>query len=133
MCFVNGAVHWLGYRERNNGEYSVVFLGFDLSAEEFFEINFSKSSSSLGPFDLLVMKYGESSIAVTTNRIVVELWVMKEKNGEVWLHMHNAKMATFDLNSQQMEASLYLNSQRNDLHEVDVRANYYLSKVIWRV
>ncbi|KAK8492206.1 hypothetical protein V6N11_031195 [Hibiscus sabdariffa] len=78
MCFVNGAVHWLGYRERNNGEYSVVFLGFDLSAEEFFEINFSKSSSSLGPFDLLVMKYGESSIAVTTNRIVVELWVMKE-------------------------------------------------------
>ncbi|KAL4377578.1 hypothetical protein GQ457_02G032510 [Hibiscus cannabinus] len=42
------------------------------------------------------------------------------KNEEVLLHMHNAKMASLDLNSQQMEASLNSNSQEIELHVVDV-------------
>ncbi|KAK9006826.1 hypothetical protein V6N11_019157 [Hibiscus sabdariffa] len=45
------------------------------------------------------------------------------KNGEVLLHMGNAKMAALDLNSQQMEASLYLNNQQIELHAVDIRAD----------
>ncbi|KAK8558892.1 hypothetical protein V6N12_042184 [Hibiscus sabdariffa] len=153
LNFVNGAVHWSGYRERNNGEYSHAILGFDLSAEEFFEINFPESSSGF-PFDLSIMKYGESSIAVTTCPIDVELelWVMKKygvveswtkvltlhrdpvyawipkvlvfkKNGEFLLQMNDAKMASLDLNSQQMEASLYLNSQQIELHVVDFGAD----------
>ncbi|KAK8549133.1 hypothetical protein V6N12_062031 [Hibiscus sabdariffa] len=27
LCFVNGVVHWSGYRERNNGEYNHAILG----------------------------------------------------------------------------------------------------------
>ncbi|KAK9016742.1 hypothetical protein V6N11_079236 [Hibiscus sabdariffa] len=41
------------------------------------------------------------------------------KNGKVLLHMHNAKMASLDLNSQQMETSLDLNSEQTELHVVD--------------
>ncbi|KAK8503644.1 hypothetical protein V6N12_024816 [Hibiscus sabdariffa] len=154
LHFVNGAVHWLGFRKRNNGAFSHAILGFDLSAEEFFEINLPESFSSLGPFDLSIMEYGKSFIAVTTHQIAVvfqELWVMKEygvveswtkvltlhtgprswipdvlgfrKNGEVLLHMGIAKMVALDLNSQQMEASLYLNSQQIVLLAVDVGAD----------
>ncbi|KAL4377643.1 hypothetical protein GQ457_02G032080 [Hibiscus cannabinus] len=144
-----------GYRKRNNGEYSHTILGFGLSVEEFFEINFPESLSGLGPFNISIMEYRESFIAVATHRIAAvfqELWVMKEygvveswtkvltlhtgpqyawipevlgfrKNGEVLLHMGNAKMAALDLNSQQMEAPLYLNSQQIELHAVDVGAD----------
>ncbi|KAL4376894.1 hypothetical protein GQ457_02G032200 [Hibiscus cannabinus] len=137
LHFVNGAVHWSGFRERNNGEYIHAILGFGLS-----------------PFDLSIMEYGESLIVVATHRIAIvflELWVMKEygvveswtkvltlhtgprswiqevlgfrKNGKVLLHMGNAKMAALDLNSQQMEALLYLNNQQIELHAVDVGVN----------
>ncbi|GMI79441.1 hypothetical protein like AT3G06240 [Hibiscus trionum] len=81
LPFVNGAVHWSGYRERNNGEYSHAILGFDFSAEEFFEMNFPESFSGWDPKNLAIFKYGESSIAVTarpTGGEFRELWVMKE-------------------------------------------------------
>ncbi|KAK8484021.1 hypothetical protein V6N12_003696 [Hibiscus sabdariffa] len=128
MPFVNGAVHWLGHWEINNGKESNGILGFELSAEEFFQVSFPKSLILSRPFDLSIVKYGESSIAVSTHppdAELHELWIMKEvlgfwKNGEVLLHMHNAKMASLDLNSQQMKASLDLNSQQVELHVVDV-------------
>ncbi|KAK9007031.1 hypothetical protein V6N11_019359 [Hibiscus sabdariffa] len=125
MPFVNGAVHWLGHWEINNGKESNGILGFELSAEEFFQVSFPKSLILSRPFDLSIVKYGESSIAVSTHppdAELHELWIMKEygMNGEVLLHMHNAKMASLDLNSQQMKASLDLNSQQVELHVVDV-------------
>ncbi|KAK9032783.1 hypothetical protein V6N11_017826 [Hibiscus sabdariffa] len=136
--FVNGALHWLGYQKRNNDEYSNVILGFDLSAEEFFEISLSESLSGLHYMDLSsTKKYGESSIAVLRRESgyteLFEWWVMKEygvfeswtklltldfeyiprnwfprvlgfrKNRQVLLHVANGRMASLDLNSQQME------------------------------
>ncbi|KAK9016760.1 hypothetical protein V6N11_079254 [Hibiscus sabdariffa] len=78
--FVNGAVHWIGYQKRNNVGFTNVILGFDLSAEEFFEISLPESLIGLGPMDLLTMKYGESSIAVlkSDRGSEDELWVMKD-------------------------------------------------------
>ncbi|KAK9006825.1 hypothetical protein V6N11_019156 [Hibiscus sabdariffa] len=128
LSFVNGAVHWSGYQEGNNGEYSHAILGFDLSAEEFFEINFPESFSTF-PLDLSIMKYGESSITVTKHRDPGYAWIPKvlvfRKNGEFFLQMNSAKMASLDLNSQQMEmeASLYLNSQQMEFHVVDFGAD----------
>ncbi|GMI79455.1 CONSTITUTIVE EXPRESSER OF PR GENES 1, CONSTITUTIVE EXPRESSER OF PR GENES 30 [Hibiscus trionum] len=81
LPFVNGAVHWLGYRERNNDEYSHAILGFDFSVEDFFEMNFPESFSGWGPYNLSIEKYGESSIAVIARPAdgeLHELWVMKE-------------------------------------------------------
>ncbi|GMI79458.1 hypothetical protein HRI_001615100 [Hibiscus trionum] len=67
LPFVNGAIHLLGYRERNDGGYKHAILGFDLSAEEFFELNLPDSLVGLCPFNLSIMKYGESSIAVSAH------------------------------------------------------------------
>ncbi|KAL4376675.1 hypothetical protein GQ457_02G032150 [Hibiscus cannabinus] len=155
MTFVNGALHSLGNQERNDDEYSHAILGFDLSAESFFEINLPESLVGLCPVDLSIMNYGESSIAVSIDPLrgqLHELWVMKEygvveswtkvltldgfqlcacipsvlgfrKNGEVLLRVRKVKMASLDLNSQQMGASLQLNCQQIDLHGVDVGAD----------
>ncbi|KAK9016765.1 hypothetical protein V6N11_079259 [Hibiscus sabdariffa] len=130
LPFVNGAVHWIGYQKRNNVRSTNVILGFDLSAEEFFEISLPESLIGLGPMDLSTMKYGESSIAVLKRDPgnVHELWVMKEygvvgswtkvlklnrrwfpdilgfrKNGEVLVQLDYGKLASLDLNCQQME------------------------------
>ncbi|KAK9007045.1 hypothetical protein V6N11_019373 [Hibiscus sabdariffa] len=134
--FVNGAVHWIGYQKRNSGVFTNAILGFDLSAEEFFEISLPESLIGLGPMVLSTIKYGESSIAVL-KRIraneswdLAELWVMKEygvvgswtkvltstlhrkwfpyilgftKNGEVLVQLDYGKLASLDLNFQQME------------------------------
>ncbi|KAK8503637.1 hypothetical protein V6N12_024809 [Hibiscus sabdariffa] len=92
------------------------------------------------------MEYGESCIAVFRNcRELRELWVMKEygaveswtkvlafhgfqpglcvpmvvgfrKDGQVLLQVHNVKMVSLNLNTQQMEASLSLNCQQFDLN-----------------
>ncbi|KAL4379551.1 hypothetical protein GQ457_02G032280 [Hibiscus cannabinus] len=81
LSFVNGAVHWLGNHKRNGGGYSHAILGFDLSAEEFFEIDLPENLIDLCHADLTIMKYGESSIAVSTCQAYAELhdlWVMKE-------------------------------------------------------
>ncbi|GMI79453.1 hypothetical protein like AT3G23880 [Hibiscus trionum] len=81
MPFVNGALHWLGHRKRNEDELSIVISGFDLSAGEFFKINLPESFIGLWHFDLSIMKYGESSIAAITHprdAELNELWVMKE-------------------------------------------------------
>ncbi|KAK9016739.1 hypothetical protein V6N11_079233 [Hibiscus sabdariffa] len=79
--FVNGVVHWLGYQTRNNSGFSNVILRFYFSAEEFMVINFPESLIGLWPPCLSIMKYGESSIAVSRLPIgdgLKELWVMKE-------------------------------------------------------
>ncbi|KAK9016764.1 hypothetical protein V6N11_079258 [Hibiscus sabdariffa] len=137
--FVNGAVHWIGYQKRNNVGFTNVILGFDLSAEEFFEISLPESLIGLGPMDLSTMKYGESSIAVLKRDPgnEHELWVMKEygvvgswtkvlklnrkwcpnilgfgENGEVLVELDYGKLASLDLNCQQME-----------LHGVEVTTN----------
>ncbi|KAL4376578.1 hypothetical protein GQ457_02G032620 [Hibiscus cannabinus] len=94
----------------------------------------------------------ERGITIKSTVAELELWVMKEygvveswtkvltlhtvpryalfprvmwfrKNGEVLLHMHNAKIASLDLNSQEMEDSLYLNSQKIEPHVVDAGAD----------
>ncbi|KAL4378174.1 hypothetical protein GQ457_02G032140 [Hibiscus cannabinus] len=81
MPFVNGAAHWLEYQKRNRGRFSHAILGFDSSAEEFFEINFPESLTVFRPTDLSIMKYGESSIAVSIDFLrggLRELWVMKD-------------------------------------------------------
>ncbi|KAK8549138.1 hypothetical protein V6N12_062036 [Hibiscus sabdariffa] len=62
-----------GYRKRNNGEYIHAILGFDLSVEEFFEINFPESLSGLVSIDLSIMKYGEYSIVVTIHPTYAKL------------------------------------------------------------
>ncbi|KAK9016784.1 hypothetical protein V6N11_079278 [Hibiscus sabdariffa] len=134
--FVNGTAHWIGYQKRNNGVFTNAILGFDLSAEEFFEISLDESLIGLGLMVLSTMKYGESSIAVLkrdqTNELwdLAEMWVMKEygvvgswtkvltstlhrkwfpyilgfrKNGEVLVQLDYGKLASLDLNCQQME------------------------------
>ncbi|KAK8503640.1 hypothetical protein V6N11_030733 [Hibiscus sabdariffa] len=134
--FVNGAVHWIGYQKTNNAVFTNAILGFDLSAEEFFEISLPESLIGLGSMNLSTMKYGESSIAVLkrdrTNELLDldVLWVMKEygvvgswtkvltltlhrkwfpnilgfrKNGEVLVQLDYGRMASLDLNCQQME------------------------------
>ncbi|KAK9007025.1 hypothetical protein V6N11_019353 [Hibiscus sabdariffa] len=81
MTFVNGAVHWLGFKGRNNFGCNCAILGFDMSAEEFFEMNLPESLFGFHHFDLSIMKYGESSITSTTHPLrgeLHELWVMKE-------------------------------------------------------
>ncbi|KAK8549134.1 hypothetical protein V6N11_017829 [Hibiscus sabdariffa] len=152
MPFVSGALHWLGYQERNAGEFSHAILGFHLSTEEFLVINLPNNLTGFRPLGLSIMKYGESSIALSIDPgrgELHELWVMKEygvvqswtkvlaldgfrpgaciprvlgfrQNGEVLLRVRKVKMASLDLNSQQMGDSLYLNSQQIELHGVDV-------------
>ncbi|KAK8503642.1 hypothetical protein V6N11_030730 [Hibiscus sabdariffa] len=80
LPFGSGAVHWLGQQERRDGEFGHAVLGFDLSAEKFFEINMPESLIGLGLIDLSIMKYGESSIAVSTDPRDAEheLWIMKK-------------------------------------------------------
>ncbi|KAL4379122.1 hypothetical protein GQ457_02G032520 [Hibiscus cannabinus] len=81
LPFVNGAVHWLGNCKRNGGGYSHVILGFDMSVEKFFEINLPENLIDLCHADLTIMKYGESSIAVSRYQAYAklhDLWVMKE-------------------------------------------------------
>ncbi|GMI79439.1 hypothetical protein like AT3G23880 [Hibiscus trionum] len=84
---VNGALHWIGHQERNNGRFSNTILWFDFSAEEFFELGLPESLIGVHPMYLSTMKYGESSIAVRKrdpanhellNLDLDELWVMKE-------------------------------------------------------
>ncbi|KAK8475067.1 hypothetical protein V6N11_079249 [Hibiscus sabdariffa] len=88
LHFVNGAVHWLGYQKRNSGGHSHVILGFDLSAEVFSVISLPQSLTGFSPFDLSIMKYGESSFVVSIDPLIEEfheLWVMKEYGGvESW-------------------------------------------------
>ncbi|KAK8503657.1 hypothetical protein V6N11_030719 [Hibiscus sabdariffa] len=122
LPFVSGAVYWLGYQERNNGVHIHVILGFDLSAEVFLEINLPEDFTGFSPLDLSIMKYGESSF-VSVDPIIVEfqeLWVLEKKNGEVLLRVCYVKMASLDLNSQQMGASLYLNCELMEFHGVEV-------------
>ncbi|KAK9007042.1 hypothetical protein V6N11_019370 [Hibiscus sabdariffa] len=106
----DGAVHWIGYQKRNNVVFTTAILGFYLSAEEFFEISLSESLFGLGPMVLSTIKYGESSIAVLKrNRAnelwdLAELWVMKEYGvGEVLVQLDYGKLASLDLNFQQIE------------------------------
>ncbi|KAK9016769.1 hypothetical protein V6N11_079263 [Hibiscus sabdariffa] len=110
LLFANVALHWLVFHERNNNEYNNVILGFDLSAEEFFEIKLPQSSIGLNPLNLLVKKYGESSITLLKRDYVnhlEELWWPKvlgfRKNGEVLLQVDDREMASLDLNFLQME------------------------------
>ncbi|KAE8684280.1 Detected protein of unknown function [Hibiscus syriacus] len=131
-AFVKGAFHWLGYHERNDGAFSNKILGFDFSAEEFFEINLPESLIGLCPSDLSIMNYGESSIAVLfrVNFESNECWMMKEygvveswtkvfvfqtfrgwypptlafrNNGEVILRVGFGEIALHDLNCQAIE------------------------------
>ncbi|KAE8684281.1 Detected protein of unknown function [Hibiscus syriacus] len=140
--FVNGAVHWLGYQRRNNSGFSNTILGFDLSAEGFFEISLTESLIGLCPMDLSTMKYGESSIAVLNrdweDGELLELWVMKEYGVvESWtkvlaLHMfdqsgwfprvlgfRNNGEALLQVGDGEM-ASLDLNRQLIEPHGVEV-------------
>ncbi|KAL4379633.1 hypothetical protein GQ457_02G032580 [Hibiscus cannabinus] len=89
-----------GYQKRNNGGHSHVILGFDLSAEVFSVINLPQSLTGFSPFDLSVMKYGESSFAVSLDSLIGEiheLWVIKEYDGvEPWtkvLTLHSVDRA----------------------------------------
>ncbi|XP_039057734.1 F-box/kelch-repeat protein At3g06240-like [Hibiscus syriacus] len=43
LPFVNGAVHWLGHQNRNDDKARNEILGFDLSAEVFFEMSLPES------------------------------------------------------------------------------------------
>ncbi|KAL4378677.1 hypothetical protein GQ457_02G032050 [Hibiscus cannabinus] len=112
----DGAVHWLGYQERNNGGCSCAILGFDLSAEEFFVIGLPESLIGLNCSGLSAMKYWESSIAVLRRDRedggLHELWVRRSmipralgfrKNGEVLMQVANGEIASLDLNCLQME------------------------------
>ncbi|XVF78179.1 hypothetical protein PTKIN_Ptkin14bG0109000 [Pterospermum kingtungense] len=82
--FVNGAFHWVGHqREQDDivGESGNMILGFNISTEQFFVLRLPESLTGLAPKELLVMKYGESSIAVV-RRVwegdeQLDLWVMK--------------------------------------------------------
>ncbi|GMI79470.1 hypothetical protein HRI_001616300 [Hibiscus trionum] len=81
LPFVSGAIHWLGFQERNIDEFYNVILGFDLSAEAFVVINLPESLTGLIPVDLSIMKYGVSSIALSIDPRqgeLHELWVMKK-------------------------------------------------------
>ncbi|KAK8503639.1 hypothetical protein V6N11_030734 [Hibiscus sabdariffa] len=149
LPFVNGAFHWLGFQTGNR--FSNAIMGFDLSTEEFMLISLPESLIGSWYGSLSIFKYGESSIAVQRLRHgeLYELWVMKEygvveswtkvltlslateprfpkvmgfrKNGQV-LHAHNTKMASLDLNSQQMETSLDLNCRQMEFHGVEFGA-----------
>ncbi|KAK8549128.1 hypothetical protein V6N12_062026 [Hibiscus sabdariffa] len=155
MTFVNGVVHWLGFRGRKKFGYNYVILGFDMTAEGFFEMKLPESLFGFCHDDLSIMKYGESSIVVTTHSTTVELhelWIMKEygvvhswaklltlhridcyawiprvlgfrKNGEVLLRVDDEKIASLDLNYQQMEAPLYFKCQQMELYGVEVRGD----------
>ncbi|XP_039040427.1 F-box protein CPR1-like [Hibiscus syriacus] len=143
--FVHGAVHWLGYQcqRRNNLRFTNKILGFDLSAEDFFEISLPESLIGCFYKDLSIMKYRESSIAVLSKDLVDgklhELWVMKEYGVvESW-----TKVLTYHVVNQSREyrgilgfrnngevllqvgdgemASLDLNSQLTELHRVKIR------------
>ncbi|GMI80341.1 CONSTITUTIVE EXPRESSER OF PR GENES 1, CONSTITUTIVE EXPRESSER OF PR GENES 30 [Hibiscus trionum] len=111
LPFVNGALHWLGYQTRNNDEYIHAILGFDLSSEDFFEINLPESLIGLCPMDLLIMNYGESSIAFSTDPVLGEheLWVMKDYGVvESW-----TKVLTLTLNIQRKWFPVVLGFRKN--------------------
>ncbi|KAK9007051.1 hypothetical protein V6N11_019379 [Hibiscus sabdariffa] len=102
---------------------------FDLSIMEYGESFIVVATHRIAAMfqELWVMKeYGvvESWTKVLTLHTSPRSWIPEvlgfRKNGEVLLSMGNAKMAALDLNSQQMEASLNLNSQQIVLHAVDV-------------
>ncbi|KAL4379045.1 hypothetical protein GQ457_02G032110 [Hibiscus cannabinus] len=59
MTFVNGVVHWLGFKGRNNFGCNCAILGFDMSVEEFFEMKLLESLFGFRHVDLSIMKYGE--------------------------------------------------------------------------
>ncbi|KAL4379572.1 hypothetical protein GQ457_02G032090 [Hibiscus cannabinus] len=180
LHFVNGAVHWSGFRERNNVQdrerrQYVEALFPDEKADICFQwpvyLQGSLGKSTLidslvaaavgiiaqevaGDVRMTNIRADEAERGITIKSTVaeLELWVMKEygvveswtkvltlhtvpryalfprvmwfrKNGEVLFHMHNAKMASLDLNSQEMEDSLYLNSQKIEPHVVDAGAD----------
>ncbi|KAK9007032.1 hypothetical protein V6N11_019360 [Hibiscus sabdariffa] len=100
LPFVSRSVHWLEYQKRNNGGHSHVILGFDLSAEVFSVINLPQSLTGFSPFDLSVMKYGESSFAVSLDSLIGEFHELK--NGEVLLEVDDGVGVGADI--------LYLNS-----------------------
>ncbi|KAK9016728.1 hypothetical protein V6N11_079222 [Hibiscus sabdariffa] len=140
LLFANGALHWLVFHERPNDEYNNAILGFDLSAEDFFEIKLPQSSIGLNPLDLLIKKYGESSIALLKRDYVnhlEELWVMKEYGVvDSWTKVLTLtsnihirwwpKVLGFRKNGEALSrvsngkiASLDLNSQQSEPHGVE--------------
>ncbi|XVF78162.1 hypothetical protein PTKIN_Ptkin14bG0107300 [Pterospermum kingtungense] len=82
-AFVKGALHWLGYPSGTGCGFSNTILGFDLSTEEYFVISLPESLIRLYPWQLPIMEYEESSIAVLWRDFEyddfnqLELWVMK--------------------------------------------------------
>ncbi|KAL4377499.1 hypothetical protein GQ457_02G032170 [Hibiscus cannabinus] len=153
LHFVNGAFHWLGYQTRNNFSNAILGFDLSteefmlislpksligswsvcLSILKYGESSIAVQSRPVGDelLELWVMKeYGlvESWTKVLTLPMVPRYaWFPRvmgfRKNEEVLLHVHNVKMASLDLNSQQMEASLDLNSQQTELHVVDDMAH----------
>ncbi|XVF78152.1 hypothetical protein PTKIN_Ptkin14bG0106300 [Pterospermum kingtungense] len=81
LAYVNGAFHWMGYKEQGGG-FRCMILGFDLSTEQFFALRLPESLIFSSSMKLSIKKYNESTIAVLkTDRENVyhqELWVMKE-------------------------------------------------------
>ncbi|KAK9016734.1 hypothetical protein V6N11_079228 [Hibiscus sabdariffa] len=67
LPFVNGTVHWLGYQEKNDGGYSRAILGFDLCAEEFFEIKLPESLFGLSHVDKEVPFYQFAFVYLSCN------------------------------------------------------------------
>ncbi|OMP04625.1 hypothetical protein COLO4_09451 [Corchorus olitorius] len=80
--FVNGILHWLGYKKGNDGWFTNMVLGLDTSTERFLDITLPENLVGLCPTNLCIMKYGESSIAVLKSDSEdygqLEVWVMKE-------------------------------------------------------
>ncbi|KAK8558900.1 hypothetical protein V6N12_042192 [Hibiscus sabdariffa] len=60
---------------------------------------------------------------LTLNGVDSHVWIPKvlrfRKNGQILLQVHNVKMDSLDLNTQQMEASLNVNCQQFNLDGVD--------------
>ncbi|KAK9016776.1 hypothetical protein V6N11_079270 [Hibiscus sabdariffa] len=106
------------------------FSPVDLSIMKYGESSFTVSVDPITVdfHELWVMeKYGvvqSWTKVLTLHRVPRFEWVPRvmgfRKNGEVLLRVRYVKMASLDLNSQQMGASLYLNCELMEFHGVEV-------------
>ncbi|KAK9016757.1 hypothetical protein V6N11_079251 [Hibiscus sabdariffa] len=65
---------------------------------------------------------------LTLNGVDLYVWIPRvlrfRKNGQVLLQVHNVKMDSLDLNTQQMEASLNVNCQQFNLDGIDAGVTF---------
>ncbi|XP_019162887.1 PREDICTED: F-box/kelch-repeat protein At3g06240-like [Ipomoea nil] len=150
QVFINGAVHWIGYKLLENQGFQSLIVVFTMADELFDEILLPDELAPVNPSNLSIMVFEEFVAVVKYSRRIhggsCELWIMKEYGVvDSWTRLHTIELVgrmekivgfrkngEFLLSTNKSELVSYCPNTRvfNDLGIPGIKLSFYVDKYL---